>query len=164
MMLPFYQNIQPPAHLDSSGTDNYINLCNRLSELEERTNLIESEHVHTAIQIKDMDNERIVSIIKREVVNWKKSIDHLDKIRHFVKGVFPKLVHVLSMDSGRLAKEMVKRARDISYLKAIQSEIRTRRLSTNPVNSEVAKNQFLAKFAGGCNPHVYRWLTKARDL
>ena len=116
MMLPFYQNIQPPAHLDSPETDNYINLCNRLSELEERTNLIESEHVHTAIQISDMDNERIVYIIKREVIDWKKSIDHLDKTRHLVKGVFPKLVHVLSMDSGRLTKVMVKRAKDISYL------------------------------------------------
>ena len=66
--------------------------------------------------------------------------DQLDKTRHLVIRAFPKLIPVLSVSSGRLVKEMVKRAKEASHLsrnslETIQSEIRTRRLSTNPVNS-----------------------------
>ena len=55
-----------------------------ICELEEETSVLESECVYASAQIAEMTNDRVISILKREVIGLNKNIRHLDEVKYIL--------------------------------------------------------------------------------
>ena len=137
-----------------------------LSEMKERTVKVLKNNVKSSEEIRQMDENSLLTMSKYGPSTWASAIEKLDSARYTTKGCLRSLKMKLSARKVGRIKESLRAARRASSrasdcMEQVREEVTRRNISTIPVSQEVSKCAVIGKFSGTSIPHVFTWV---RDI
>ena len=137
-----------------------------LTEMKERTVKVLRNNVKSSQEIRQMDENSLLTMSKYGPSTWASAIEKLDSARYTTNGCLNSLKLKLSARKVGKIKETLRAARHASSrasdcMEQVREEVTRRNISTIPVSQEVSKCAVIGKFSGTSIPHVFTWV---RDI
>ena len=137
-----------------------------LTEMKERTVKVLRNNVKSSQEIREMDENSLLTMSKYGPSTWASAIEKLDSSRYTTTGCLNSLKLKLSARKVGKIKETLRAARHASArasdcMEQVREEVTRRNISTIPVSQEVSKCAVIGKFSGTSIPHVFTWV---RDI